>query len=305
MADEIEDTTTVDEGAAEAPSVVQDAPAEPTGWDGWGDLAEDELVKRHSGDPIKMAQSYKALTQEFHQRGWEERNGVQQTAAPEVPEEPWQPLQDVQAPAGLDPVFYGKVAANYQVDPVGTFRELVQGGDEYAAYAEQVYEALEQSIGKFRTQQIYGQILREQAAAEMEDKLAERVSAEVTPLANAAALGKVDAGIELAKGVIGDEAWAKFVPYLSSLVGPEGLPEHIRQDPAKVRDTLVELQQWQIFREQQALNAAAASPTTTPIPARAGAQATLSGNTASRPEEQDYAERVKASLKTTKVRLTD
>jgi hypothetical protein len=299
VADELEPTPVDPAGAGDpAPVVVADpAPVAPA-FDGWGDLADDDIVKRHGGDPVKMAQSFKELQREFHARN-------QPAAVEPEPEAPWEPLQGVQPPANVDPVFYGKVEQSYLMDPVGTFRELVAGGEEYAVYAGYVYDALKNQVGEFRAQSILAQIQSEQQQAAIEEMLAERVDARVTPITNDALVSKVDAGIDLAKAQIGEEAWAKFLPYLQSVIPAEGFPDHIKNSPTIVRDTLIELQQWQVFREQQAINAAAADPNPKPTPTRRGAEATLSGNTTSRPEETDYATRVKQSLKDTKIRVSD
>lgn len=297
MADE-ETTPTVDEGAAEAPSVVQDAP----GFD-WGEYADNDIVKRHGGDPTKILQSHESLQREFHAR-----NQAPPDPAAE-PEVPWEPLQGVSAPAGVDPVFYARVEQSYRMDPVGTFRELLAGGDEYTVYAEEVYAALEGSIGKLRTAQLFNQIQAEQQSAQYEQMLQEQVEERVTPLQNEATFSKVDSGIALAKGVMGDEAWAKFEPYLRDITDPAKgggpMPPHVVNDPALMRDTLLKLQQWQLFNEQAALDAAATAPPATAPPARRGAQSALSGNTASRPEDETEAQRIKRSVRETKIRVTD
>lgn len=292
MADE-EPTTTVDEGAAEAPSVVQDAP----GFD-WGDLAEDDLVKRHGGDPIKMAQSYRALTQEFHARN-------QQPEPAAEPEPAWEPLQDTPLPANVDQVYLGKVGAAFQLDPVGTLAELVAGGDDYAQYAGLVYDALKESVGDFRAMAIYQQILLQQQDSQYEARLEEQLAERVTPLQNEATLAKIDAGLELVKAGIPDENWPKFTAYLGTVIPPEGIPAQYRADPQVLKAYLQQVYDFWEYQQQKALDATAAGTPTPAVPARRGAQSALSGNTASRPEDETEAQRIKRSVRETKIRVTD
>lgn len=293
MADE-DDLTTTDEGAAEAPSVVADAPETP-GFD-WGELAEHDLVKRHSGDPTKIVQSFEALQREFHARN-------QPQAEPEAgsEEQAWEPGQDWQAPANIDPAFYARVAANYQVDPVGTLRELVAGGDEYAVYAEKVYEALEEQVGKFRALNIYNGLLREQWQTDTEAQFSARFDEQVAPLQQEATYSRVDAGIALAKGVLGDEAWGKFEPYLRQVTDParggQPFPPHVIADPELTKATLLQLRDWQLFQEQKALDAASNTPAPTPTVSRRGAEATLSASSAGRPEDEDEIARIRRTTK--------
>jgi hypothetical protein len=294
---ETEDTTTIDEGAAEAPSVVQETPT----YD-WGEHAEHDLVKRHGGDPAKILQSFESLQRELHNREYQAR---QQPAAEPEPETQWQPGQDWQAPGNVDPVFYGRVASNYQIDPVGTFAELIAGGDEYAAYTEHVYNALKEQVGEWRALNIYQQILRDQDRAEYQQSLQEQVAEQVTPLQQEAQIAKIDAGLELVKATIPKENWPKFEAYLSSIIPPEGIPAEYRADPRVTQAYLQQVYDYWEYTEQKALNAAAEGTPPTPVPARRGAQSALNGNTASRPEDETEAQRIKRSVRETKIRVTD
>lgn len=286
MAD-TEEQVEIDEGAAEASSVVEDAP----GYD-WGDLAEHDLVKRHAGDPAKIVQSFESLQKEFHARN-------QQPAEPEVEEEPWSPLQGAPAPANVDPEFYGRVEQNYRMDPVGTFRELVQGGPEYMAYTALVYEALEAQIGKFQTQQLYVSIQREidsEAQQEAFDAKLQEAMGQLQPVSQHVQMQIADVAIAAARQEAPDfddfmqrivDAIAKNPAYVADVRGDSAATT---ERMLQMRDMFWAADQRKALTESTAEPKPAAKPT-----ARRGV---LAGSNAERPSDQsDREEMLRASMK--------
>jgi hypothetical protein len=289
-----------DDPAAAVADPAADPAAEPEAptYD-WGEHAEHDLVKRHGGDPAKILQSFESLQREFHARN------AQPAPEPEPDPEPYEPLQGYQVPAGVDQEFLGRVGSAFQLDPVGTLAELVAGGDGYVQYASMVYDALEESVGKFRAQTIYQQILRDQQNAEWQSQLEAQVAEQVTPLQQEATLAKIDAGLELVQAGVPKENWPKFEAYLASVIPPEGIPAKFRENPQVLKAYLQQVYDYWEYTEQKALNAAAEGTPPAPVPARRGAQSALNGNTASRPEDETEAQRIKRSVRETKIRVTD
>lgn len=288
MADD--DTFEVDDGAVEAPVAVDDAPEAPS-YD-WGDLAEHDLVKRHAGDPAKIVQSFEALNKEFHARN-------QAPAEPEAPEEPWVPFGDTPAPANVDPVFYGKVEQNYRMDPVGTFRELIQGGSEYSAYTALVYEALEGQIGKFQTQQLYQQIERESYETTVEDRIQQALKefqGQVTPAMQHVQMQIADVAIAAAKQQAPD--FDEFMPRIVDAIAKN--PAYIadvRGDADATTERMLQMRDMFWAADQRV---AANKPKPTEAPAKPTARRGVIGaNSADRPDTTDREQMLRDSMKLT------
>lgn len=295
---EIDEAAVDDTPAVDTPDVEPEAPA----YD-WGDYKDEPWAQRYA-DPKALYEGKLEGDQTVTRQAQELADYKAKLAEYEAtPEEPWTPLQGTQAPANVDPVFYGKVEQNYRLDPVGTFRELVQGGAEYASYASLVYEALEGQLGKFQTQQLYLQIQQEQYEASTEERIAQAIAefqSTVQPVSQHVQMQIADVAIQAAK-----QAAPDFDDYIARI------SEAIAKNPAYIADVRGDsaattermLQMRDMFWAADQRTALTAKPQTPAAPVKPTARRGVIGrNDASRPEDSDREQQLRDSMRNTKVR---